>query len=416
MENIVKSLEQAGNLFTYTNSACECYVDVSHDDNGKEHYTFKVRQKEGDIKYAYAPGVGLCIINKTGSVDQNKLPMDDFLSLKLDKVDELKNYIEKYGFFSTIPEKQYASISFEELKPILKRLQVLVQMISEVSSKEVNYNNLMSWVLKLLLAKPMSVNTTSEIDGRLDTAIHPFTDLWFSYHEIQPRKKPIESLSPDEIDSYDTDIDVIDSFTGKTEKWDLDKQSKLDYDLMDERIKKDGNIQGKVAIVLKYIYLNCPPIHKNGRKVLDFLYHFSEDISPIYSTGDIDTIKVSNSVDLNMKKEFTEQYKNALMEITKDIIKGELDIQLQSVHPAYDRETMSANWTIENMFAAMYFSLFYMRPEYEIYRACANPNCNRLFKVKTTNDRRRYHDHACQNAAAQMRHRKKKRNESPSVD
>ena len=58
------------------------------------------------------------------------------------------------------------------------------------------------------------------------------------------------------------------------------------------------------------------------------------------------------------------------------------------------------------LYTALYFALFYTRPEYEVYRKCANPNCNRLFKVKTTNSRKQYHNTACQNAAAQMRHRK----------
>lgn len=79
---------------------------------------------------------------------------------------------------------------------------------------------------------------------------------------------------------------------------------------------------------------------------------------------------------------------------------------LYGIHPTYDIETMSPNWEIPNLYTALYFALFYTRPEYEVYRKCANPNCNRLFKVKTTNSRKQYHNTACQNAAAQMRHRK----------
>ena len=94
--------------------------------------------------------------------------------------------------------------------------------------------------------------------------------------------------------------------------------------------------------------------------------------------------------------------------IAKNTIKEEFDFELYGIHPTYNIDTMSPNWKIPNFFTALYFSLFYTRPDYEVYRKCANPNCGRLFKVKTTNSRKQYHDVACQNAAAQMRHRKSK--------
>lgn len=75
-----------------------------------------------------------------------------------------------------------------------------------------------------------------------------------------------------------------------------------------------------------------------------------------------------------------------------------------------NQDNYFSEWEMPNLFTALYFALFYTRPDYEIYRKCANPNCNRLFKVKTTNSRQLYHNTACQNAAAQMRHRKKKKN------
>ena len=408
MEVRDKFLEQAGNLFTFINSACESYVDRTHDENGAEHFSFKLRQREGSIKYAYTSIEGLCSILETGAIDKIMKPMEDFLSLRTDKVDEVRDYIEKYGFFTTLPKDRLVEVDIEILNPILKRLQILVQLFTEVSSGSINYNNLLSWVLKLLMAKPMMIELVSEEGGTIQTAVHPFTELWFLNPPISPREKPVESLAPMEIDLNDTDMEIQDTFTGKTEKWDIDMQSKLDFDLLDTRRFNNKNVDNAPSLMLRYLYLNCLQIQENGRKVLDFLYHFSEEISPIISTGEIDTIKVKNAVDLMEKKEFTDQYKTVLLEIAKDVIKCEIDMQLQLVRPIYDIESMSANWEIDNRFAAMYLSLFYMRPKYEIYRRCENPNCNRFFKVSTTNSKRKYHDLACQNAAAQWRHRKKK--------
>ena len=89
--------------------------------------------------------------------------------------------------------------------------------------------------------------------------------------------------------------------------------------------------------------------------------------------------------------------------------KEEFDFELYGIHPTYNVDTLSPNWEIPNFFTALYFALFYTRPDYEVYRKCANPNCGRLFKVKTTNSSKQYHDTACQNAAAQMRHRKSRK-------
>ena len=116
--------------------------------------------------------------------------------------------------------------------------------------------------------------------------------------------------------------------------------------------------------------------------------------------------KLTISENINNMEKFDEDFKSTLIQIAKSVIKDEFDYALYGIHPTYDIETMSPNWEIPNLYTALYFALFYTRPEYEVYRKCANPNCNRLFKVKTTNSRKQYHNTACQNAAAQMRHRK----------
>ena len=119
---------------------------------------------------------------------------------------------------------------------------------------------------------------------------------------------------------------------------------------------------------------------------------------------------MDNTDNTTSNPKFKESFADKLILLAKQIIKEEFDYELFSIHPVYNIETMAPEWEMPNLFTALYFALFYTRPDYEIYRKCANPNCNRLFKVKTTNSRQLYHNTACQNAAAQMRHRKKKKN------
>lgn len=145
-------------------------------------------------------------------------------------------------------------------------------------------------------------------------------------------------------------------------------------------------------------------ITSHSRIVIDFLFHLLNigiKIDDVPPSG-----KLTLSENINSATRFDDIFRNQLIQIAKFVIKDEFDFVLYGIHPVYDIETLSPNWEIPNLFTALYFALFYTRPDYEVYRKCANPNCNRLFKFKTTNSRKQYHNTACQNAAAQMRHRK----------
>lgn len=140
-----------------------------------------------------------------------------------------------------------------------------------------------------------------------------------------------------------------------------------------------------------------------ARYVIDYLYHLIKieiKIDDVLEDGILRT-----DISLNNNNKFDDTFKSQLIFIAKNTIKEEFDFELYGIHPTYNVDTMSPNWEIPNFFTALYFALFYTRPDYEVYRKCANPNCGCLFKVKTTNSRKQYHDVACQNAAAQMRHR-----------
>lgn len=158
---------------------------------------------------------------------------------------------------------------------------------------------------------------------------------------------------------------------------------------------------------LAFLYKNAFPADMLTRNIIDFLFHLNNEVTKIDSIYSNGVIKLKDDSSIKSLDKFTENYKDFLPQITRQVIKEEFDFALYSIHPTYNLDTMSPRWEIPDLFTALYFSLFYMRPEYEIYRQCANPNYTRLFKVKTTNSRQLYHSPACQNAAAQMRHRLK---------
>ena len=141
-----------------------------------------------------------------------------------------------------------------------------------------------------------------------------------------------------------------------------------------------------------------------ARYVIDYLYHLINIGIKIEDVPEDGVLHTDEKLCDNDK--FDDTFKSQLIYIARNTVKEEFDFELYGIHPTYNVDTMSPNWEIPNFFTALYFALFYTRPDYEVYRKCTNPNCGRLFKVKTTNSRKQYHDVACQNAAAQMRHRK----------
>ena len=73
----------------------------------------------------------------------------------------------------------------------------------------------------------------------------------------------------------------------------------------------------------------------------------------------------------------TDSMKKTLLRIARIVAAGEINHNIQGIHPRYDGEQMSVSWEIQNFLQAIYFSIFYMNAGVEIYKECENPNCKR---------------------------------------
>ncbi|XQU21950.1 CGNR zinc finger domain-containing protein [Gardnerella sp. DNF00747] len=127
-----------------------------------------------------------------------------------------------------------------------------------------------------------------------------------------------------------------------------------------------------------------------AKKISDFLFHFFYDMN-----GDS-----SNN--------FSEIMKVAVIEIAKFLIKEEINYNIKDIHPVYDPETMTPSWKVDSLLSAVYFSIFYLKPDLELYRPCDNPRCGRYFLVNTTSTRKRFCSKECCNRVTQDRYRKRK--------
>ena len=100
--------------------------------------------------------------------------------------------------------------------------------------------------------------------------------------------------------------------------------------------------------------------------------------------------------------------KDRIIEAAKTTIKDELEYALRNIKPSYDSDTALGAWNIPDFLSALYFSIFYMRPDLQIFRLCASPYCNNYFTVTSTNSRKKYCCHECANYVSQRAYRSRK--------
>ncbi len=98
---------------------------------------------------------------------------------------------------------------------------------------------------------------------------------------------------------------------------------------------------------------------------------------------------------------FDDRFKSCLKELANYTIKEELDYMVASVRPVYNAEKRSQGWYVKDLCTALYYSIFLTNRGTTVYRMCANPSCNCIFEVASTNERSKYHSLSCQRAMAQ---------------
>ena len=109
------------------------------------------------------------------------------------------------------------------------------------------------------------------------------------------------------------------------------------------------------------------------------------------------------------EENFTDKMKEVLLEIANFIVGEEINANLAGIHPVYDTKKMMPSWKVDSLLCAAYFSIFYLKPELELYRPCDNPKCGKYFLVRTTTTKIRFCSTECCNCVTQARYRKKKR-------
>lgn len=395
------SLETAGNMFVFENRCCDCKVTTNYTDDGIEFHNLQLKATDEFYKYAYAPIDGLVKIDrKTGAMLDKEKIIEDFLNIDTSKVYEIQEFINTYGFIMDIPsDGKYRIFKYQEIGYFMIRFRVLVQLMSAIEDTHLDYDLILQLITYLLFSIPRRIvlNEDGEI---ICTPVHSFTKIWYEINSLPDITSHLVRSASN--DPYEDFYLIPDTFTGKDEEL---RTFTYQEEVEDIDFATDESSKVFKAKITK-LYRNAfnGQVDTNARFIIDYFYNLLNidvEIDDILEDGKIHIKKSLIKYD-----KFDENFKNNIISLAKNTIKDEFDFVLYGIRPTYDIDSMSPNWHIPNLLTALYFSLFYTRPDYEVYRKCANPNCGRLFKVKSTNSRKKYHDAACQNSAAQMRHRK----------
>lgn len=398
-------LSMSGNLFTFSSYACECRVDVNHTSDGKERKTLRIRaQKDLPLRFAYVPQEGIVKLNvKTGTKISNHL-IDQLLSLPDNDINKTIEFFEEYGFFIPISTDEFEAFKFDDIFLVLRRMRAIVKLITMLQAPQKDYKIILALYIFLVFAPQVKIYSKSNIGAKFESCIHNVQQLISTAEGIRENEAFLHTApNGDIINNY---YDIPDTI--RTSSFHM---SYIDYHEIVthpnwELIPKDNECVAYRPIVK--LYKNCHNIPIELRKQIDFLYHFQENISIIKSVGTNSQILFHRDIDGYYNNFFDKDMKVALLDAAKQAVKEEINHALYSVTPDYNVDTMSASWYIPDFIAALYFSVFYMRSNMEIYRKCSNPSCENYFRVNTTNNKRKYCCPQCANTTAQRMHRKKK--------
>lgn len=373
MSNLKKNLKSSenfyyGGIFTLRNKPCDFVIDINHPKPGsKPVKIYQIGGMDGSISFAYETSKGLVRLNKnTGMIEEENI-LGSFLKLKP------KNYPDfflKNGFLFETKKDEYQSLNEESIQQLISRLKTCVDLINEITNNNKSYKNILNNAFDLFSAD--TVNVKLGIEKIYSSAIHSL------YRDILDNNRLTNDNGIRKLKNANGDFEIKDTIY---DSYILDSDNYYEYqeDSDDAFYKR-----------LMYVYVNKKSEYSNEEKyIIDTLFHYFHDFLP-KATADT---------------ELDDKLKDGVITFAKLMVKEEIDHNIKGVHASYDTNKMEPKWRVDNLFTALYMSLFYLRANNYIYKQC--PHCGTYFVVSRTTSKRVYCTDNCRNNAAAKRFRKK---------
>ena len=376
-------------LFKYNNNLSDCVTDIEHTVPG-EAPTIKYKIQsltEHTATFAYAAKKGLVRIAPNGTIEEpNVLGSLIALPTRTDKA--LIDFFHSNGFLFPTSVECYEEIDKSALIEIINRLKMTVELMTAANEIKKDYQKIFELTILLLLSRDIEFKTDL-MNSPYKSCHHSFSDLLRNPPSVLSQQRQKEGFSGD---FYNIDDSIIGNNTVIISEY-------------NDIISGYSSVPGYNEPLFKSVIQLYVNYNGNGiaRKIIDVLFHCLYDVSIINFTGAINYYK---SPDFNS---LSQSIKTAMTEVANYIVGEEINANLNGIHPVYNVDTMSPSWKVDSLLCAAYFSIFYLKPDLELYRPCDNPRCGKYFLVKTTSTRNRYCSTECCNRVTQDRYRKKKR-------
>lgn len=378
------------NLFSFDTFSCECAIDVIHLNPNETNRIYKlVGKKEKPIKFCFQPQIGLSrISNKNGSIEEENI-LSSFLAIRDNDINGFTRFFEQNGFFYPVSFTNYENIDYSTLKILSKKMKMTMELMSQLS--EVNrkdYKKILFLTMNLLLdeQKKLTIgnNTYYTCEHKLlkEAIINAASKKFDSWNQKLDNEYNFE-VKDSTYNTYKVNIDYFNHWEG-------------DLDVLNDFMRK-----------IAHAYVCDQDSNINHRKIIELIFHLYFDIGEFYYDS-------NNGITFNYPDKvnwdnFDDKFKETLLSVSKLVLGEEINSNLNGIYPEYDINIMEPRWRVNSLLSAMYFSIFYLKPNIELTRLCANPKCGKYFVVSRTSLKKKYCCTACANRAIQNRHRNKKK-------
>lgn len=390
------------NLFRFENPHCECATDVINvAPNQPPITTIKVQSIPGEkIQFAFSSGVGLVRLGEKGALIEKNL-LGSLISIKPNDTTTLFEYFKRNGFLFNISSSEYEPIDTSQMFELIRRLRTTVELLSAMGSIKKDYHKILGLSLYLMLSNPIEISFSS-LSAPYSTCMHSFQErLQHAYELPQPDYFQQEIFSKESITINDT-------LAAPT--YELDMQLYLSCV---EGSGQEFCLKGSSSNLFKTVLtLYAHGINEdiNTRKTADLLFHYFCEIGTVKDIKDNGSIEYYGTP---RTSNLTPAMKTRIMDVAKLVIAEEINANMDSIHPLYDAKKMIPSWHVDSLIGGLYFSIFYMKPDLELFRRCRQ--CGQFFTVKATSTRKVYCDDICRNRYQQSMHRKRKREKEENI-
>lgn len=384
------------NLFRFENRPCDCAEDIHYiTPSQPPQTTIMVQAIPGNkIQFAFAPVVGLVRLGDKGALVEKNL-LGNLIAIKNGDTKALFDYFGKNGFLFNISDTEYEPIDTQKMFELIRRLRTTVELISALGAIKKNYQKILGLSLYLILSNPIEISF-STMDTPYRTCLHPFHQKLQAANDYPAPKYFQQELYTEES------VTIPDTLLGQPYKFDMQLYMNVLEGSGDEYwIPGSSQLLFHNTAILFAHAINETP---QTRRIVDFLFHYFYDVGAVRNVNEDGSIDYYKKPDLN---NITSDMKERIIEIARLVISEEINSNMSDIHPVYDAQKMVPSWNVDSLLGGLYFSIFYMKPDLELFRRCRQ--CGTFFPVRATSTRKVYCSDECRNRYQQNMHRKRKR-------